>query len=247
MTSGVAAGERLFARYAHAPSALGYCGPAAAAGLQRVACGTGEDVDVPRLARLFSGAWPYQELIGELAGRDPLSEEVGRAYWTGNELTQTLDRPRFGELLLARFAGQAGHYWQHLDEGLLAEVTPTHAFHVLGVYPWSRLLHTGLPEPLHVLDSCRIRTGEVLAVGADHAVVRVDTLTWDGRVLALASPREERVDVATADGRFTDLEVGDSAAIHWGFACDRLTDEQREDLLVSTERQIDLTNARLTA
>jgi hypothetical protein len=240
-------GERLFARYTHAPNALGYCGPAAAAGLQQVACGAGEDVDVRRLAAQFSGVWPYQTMMAELAGDgvDPLSEEVGRAYWTGNDLTARLDAERLGAMLLERFAAQAGHYWKHLDEDLLDEVTPTHAFHVLGVYPWTRLLHTGLPEPLHVLDSCRIRTGRVVSVDDDAAWVEVDTLTWDGRVLGLADPRPERVARRTPDGVFADLAPGDHAAIHWAFVCDQLTDDQAETLLALTGRQVELTNRRL--
>lgn len=243
---GASDGERLFARYAHAPNALGYCGPAAAASLQQVACGGGEDVDVRRLARGFSGAWPYQQMIGELACEDSLTERVGRAYWTGNELTRGLDARRLGEMLLERFVGQAGQYWSHLTDDLLDEVTPTHAFHVLGVYPWTRLLSTGLPEPLHVLDSCRIRTGEVLHVDHDSVRVRTDTLTWDGRLLGLGGSRDERVARRTADGVFVDIGEGDQVAIHWGFACDRLTGPQSEDLLGWTEHQIDLTNVRLT-
>ncbi|WP_308116673.1 DUF6390 family protein, partial [Rhodococcus zopfii] len=40
VADGVAAqGARLFARYAHAPNELGYCGPASAAALERAACG----------------------------------------------------------------------------------------------------------------------------------------------------------------------------------------------------------------
>lgn len=242
-------GERLFARYAHAPNALGYCGPATAAVLEQVACGSGAGVDVRRLARQFSGAWPYQVMIAELAGAgvDPLSEQVGRAYWTGSELTHRVDARRLGELLLERFAGQAGHYWSHLSVELLEEVTPTHAFHVLGVYPWSRLLPSGRPEPLHVLDSCRIRCGEVLDVDDDGALVRTDTLTWDGRVLGVSGLRDERVNRRAPAGTFTDaLHPGERVAIHWGFACDRLTGSQSEELLGWTERQIELTNIRLT-
>ncbi len=240
-------GERLFARYAHAPNALGYCGPATAAGLQAVACGGGDDVDVRRLARQFSGAWPYQLVIAELTGLDPMSEEVGRAYWTGNALTHDIDSQRLGKVLLDRFTGQAGHYWAHLTEDLLDEVTPTHAFHVLGVYPWSRLLASGLPEALHVLDSCRIRVGEVLDADADGAVVLADTLTWDGEALGLSAPREERVARRTPDGTFTaEPVVGDHVALHWGFACDLLGPAERDELLGWTERQVGLTNVRLT-
>src|SRR5574340_366291 len=171
-------GHRLFAQYAYAPNALGYCGPSGSAGLAAVACGHGVDeqdasVDVAALARRFSGAWPYQEILAELAGiTDPLDERVVRGYWTGNELTDRTDRVRFGQTLLARLGAAAGHYWKHLTEELLVEAAPTHTFHVLGVYPWSRLLGTGMPQPLHVLDSCRIRWGTVVEVRAETAIVR---------------------------------------------------------------------------
>lgn len=241
-------GERLFARYAHAPNALGYCGPATAAGLQRVACGVGDDVDVRRLATQFSGAWPYQMMMAQLAGPDvdPLSEEVGRAYWTGNGLTHDLDARRLGGMLLERFVGQAGGYWSHLTEDLLDEVTPTHAFHVFGVYPWTRLLPTGLPEPLRVLDSCRIRVGEVAEVDADSAVVRTDTLAFEDGVLRLEPVGAERVSRRTADGTFTEeLSPGQWVAIHWGFACDVLTEPEKDELLAWTSLQLDRTNPRL--
>lgn len=241
----MSAGTRLFARYAHAPNALGYCGPADAAVLQQAACGLDvPDDDVRRVARRFSGAWPYQELIGELTGHDPLSEEVGRCYWTGGGLD--VDGSALGRRLLERFGEQAGHYWAHLSPDLLEEVTPTHAFHVLGVYPWTRLLSTGAPEPLHVLDSCRIRLGVVREVG-DRLSVATDTLTWDGRRLGLRSATEE-VAWRTGDGAFIETPAaGDRVAIHWGFACDRLTEVEADRLLDSTRVQLALTNPRLAA
>lgn len=242
------AGERLFARYAHAPNSLGYCGPAAASVLRAAACGRPATSDeVGRVARQFSGAWPYQQLIGELIGLDPLSEEVGRAYWTGSALTETVDNRRLGELLIERFAPQAGHYWSHLTPELLPEVTATHAFHVLGVYPWTRLLPVDAEAALSVLDGCRIRVGEIQAVRADRLTVAADALTWDGVRLALAPTRTEEVAFTVEEGSFVDgPQVGDLVAVHWGFACDRLSPDQAAILLRQTEHQLDLTNARLT-
>ena len=188
-------GHRLFAQYAHAPNALGYCGPEGAAALRAVASGGGADVDVPALARGFSGAWPYQQVLAELAGiEDPLDERVVRAYWTGNELTDQVGNARFGTALLERIGPQAGHYWGHLTDDLVAEAAPTHAFHVFGVYPWSRLLGTGLPEPLHVLDSCRIGWAEVVDVEPEQLRVRMRHLTYEDGRLALGPLVEERVD-----------------------------------------------------
>lgn len=241
------AGERLFARYAHAPNALGYCGPADARVLVEAATGGPFDAEaVRRVARQFSGAWPYQQLMGELTGLDPLGLAIGRAYWTGSDLTDQINHQHFGELLLERFGRQAGHYWAHLTPDLLAEAAPTHAFHVFGIYPWTRLLRTGAPEPVEVLEGCRIRVGEVCSVGADSLSVVTDSLTWDGTRLAI-TPASEQV-VAhrlNGDAFVTDIELGDTVAIHWGFACDRLSTTEAEYVLQSTEKQLAVTNVRL--
>lgn len=248
MADGVAAqGARLFARYAHAPNELGYCGPASAAALERAACGGGDPAAVAAAARQFSGAWPYQQLIAEHCGiTDPLDERVVRAYWTGNHLTDRIDVDRFGGELLSRFGERAGHYWSHLTAELLPEVTATHAFHVFGVYPWSRLLETGMPQPLHILDSCRIGWGTVLEVSDGDAAVRVRPLEFDGTRLALGTETVRRAGRRTASGVFVPaLRVGEQVALHWDFVCDRLTAEEAGRLESWTVRQLGHTNGRL--
>src|SRR5690349_8450802 len=121
-------GHRLFARYAYAPNALGYCGPQATADLRALATGGTPTLDVYAIARQFSGAWPYQRVMAELAGYDdPLDKEVVRAYWTGNSLTQGIEREQFFDVLLDQIKPQAGHYWSHLTDGLAEEAAPTHA------------------------------------------------------------------------------------------------------------------------
>ncbi len=240
-------GHRLFARYAYAPNALGYCGPEGAAALRAVACGGGAGVDVRALARGFSGAWPYQQVLAELAGvDDPLDARVVRGYWTGNELTDRVGGARFGAALLERIRPQAGHYWRHLTDDLLVEAAPTHSFHVFGVYPWSRLLHTGLPEPLRVLDSCRIGWGRVVAVEPRQLVVRARHLEYDGHALALGPEREDRVDHVVEEASFLDaVEPGDQVAVHWNFACDRLSEEQVARLEHWTRWQLEAMAPRL--
>ncbi len=234
-------GHRLFAQYAHAPNALGYCGPDGAAALRAVAAGEGADVDVATMARGFSGAWPYQQVLAELAGiDDPLDERVVRAYWTGNELTEQVGNVRFGTALLERIGPQAGRYWGHLTDDLLAEAAPTHAFHVFGVYPWSRLLATGQPEPLHVLDSCRIGWAEVVAVEPEQLLVRHSHLSYDGGVLSLGPVVEERIGHRVDGTSFIGpVAPGDRVAVHWGFACDRLTEGEVSQLERWTRWQLD--------
>lgn len=240
-------GEQLFARYVYAPNDLGYCGPAEAAALFDLGVTGQTEADIVSIARGFSGAWPYAELIAEIAGiDDPLDEAVMRAYWTGARLLDVDGRAAFGRKLLDLFGAQAGHYWTYLTPDLLDEVAPTHGFHVLAVYPWSRLLATGKPEPLHVLDSCRIRWGEVVRVDGEHVITRSPRLTWDGNRLGLGPPAEERVRYLV-DGRgfVPDPEPGQWLALHWDWVSDRLSEGAVDDLERETIWQLDATNERL--
>ncbi len=246
-----APGQRLFARYAYAPNHLGYCGPADAAALFELGSADNSKIDVSGIAARFTGAWPYLTVLADLAGiGDPLDERVVRAYWTGSPLLDTVDRAVFGTRLIERIkAAGAGLYWTHLTEGLLPEAAPTHAFHVFGVYPWSRLLAAGQPgHPLHVLDSCRIRWARIRSVQGDRAVVRASSLTWDSRQLGLGPERDEVVQLTEGGRGFVgDPRPGEWMAVHWGWVSDRLTDTDAGYLRRWTDWQLAATNTRLAA
>jgi Family of unknown function (DUF6390) len=244
-------GPRLFARYAYAPNSLGYCGPADAAALFELAATGRTSADITAIAARFTGAWPYLTVLAELTGiGDPLDERVVRGYWTGGPLLDTVDRAAFGTSLIERIrAAGAGRYWAHLTAGLLPEAAPTHAFHVFGVYPWSRLLTAGQPEhPLHVLDSCRIRWGRIVSVHGDRAVVCASRLTWDSRQLGLGPERDEAVRLTEGGRGFVARpRPGEWVALHWDWVCDRLTDTDVGYLRQCTHWQLTATNTRLAA
>ncbi|UQE76480.1 DUF6390 family protein [Gordonia sp. PP30] len=235
-------GERLFCRYAYSPNELGYCGPAGARTLAEVAQGRAVRARVRPLAMQFSGAWVYQEIIGDMLGRDPLDVEVVRGYWTGNTEVAAIDRSVFWKQLLSVIGPRAGAYWQYLDDSLASEAAPSHAFHVLGVYPWSRLLSTGRPEPLHVLNSCCVRPADVLAVEGDRLVVEGRELVRDHSAVRFSTVRRQTV-TALFD---KDIEEGETVALHWGSACDRLTVDEAAVLTDSLDEQVDRLNSRLT-
>ena len=66
-------GAEMFARYAHAPNALGYCGPPLGATLR-----DGSVEDVRLAATKFSGAWPYLRVLSVLTGiADPKACQCG--------------------------------------------------------------------------------------------------------------------------------------------------------------------------
>ena len=240
-------GRRLFARYAYAPNSLGYCGPADAAALFELAATGRAEADITAIAARFSGAWPYLTVLAELAGiSDPLDERVVRAYWTGSPLLDTVDRTVFGARLIERIsAAGADRYWAHLSPRLLPEAAPSHAFHVFGVYPWSRLLTAGQPEhPLHVLDSCRIRWGQIVSIHGDRVIVRARRLIWDSGRLGLGPERDEAAGLTEGGRGFvTRPRPGEWVALHWDWVCDRLSNEALRWLRHCTARNLHAVNA----
>ncbi|MFI6043751.1 DUF6390 family protein [Nocardia sp. NPDC051321] len=243
MIEQVISGTEFFARYAYAPNRLGYCGPPEAVALRG-----GSEAGVRAVARQFSGAWPYLRVMSRLTGiADPLDHRLVESYWLGGGIGADLDPEAFAAELLAVIGPLAGHYWTHLTADLATEAAANHGFHVLGVYPWTRLLGTAKSNhPVQVLDGCRISWGTVIdCTGTDITLSRRE-LVWDGRELSLSDPAPQHAEIWT-DGysAVPDVTPGDQVAVHWGRLCDRLNPSQVHNLETSTTRQLRVTNQRL--
>ena len=236
-------GVEMFARYAHAPNALGYCGPPLGATLR-----DGSVDEVRKAATQFSGAWPYLRVLAKMTGiTDPLDYRLVESYWLGGGVGANLDAGEFFDALLAIIGPQAGQYWSHLTPDLAGEAAGNHCFHVFGVYPWTRFLGRGVHEqPLSVLDNCRINWGTVISRDGDGVEVMCQGLAWDGQALTLSESSARVLDV-WADGysALPDVTVGDEIAIHWDRLCGRLQPGQIQALADSTTRQLHATNQRL--
>lgn len=236
-------GAVMFARYAYAPNSLGYCGPHDPATLL-----TGSRAQIEDLARQFSGAWPYLQVLAKLTGiTDPLDYRLVESYWLGGGLGAELDARAFTAELLDVIAPQAGHYWSHLTGDLAGEAAANHCFHVLGVYPWSRLLGKGHDTtPLQVLDSCRITWGVVLDSDGEMLTVAHRRLIFADGALSLSEPAEQLVKHGVGDRpAAAEADPGDRVALHWSRVCGRLSDDQVAALKHSTRRQLEATNRRL--
>lgn len=236
-----ARGAEMFARYAYAPNALGYCGPPLGATLA-----DGSTEEIRAAAAKFSGAWPYLRVLSAATGiGDPLDYRLVESYWLGGGVGADLDGAEFLDALLAIIGPQAGRYWSHLTGDLAGEAAANHCFHVFGVYPWSRLLGRG-EQPLGVLDHCRITWGAVLSRDSDQIAVACRRLAFDGHALSLTDPAPRLLDVHV-DGysAVPDVTPGDEVALHWDRLCGRLTPGQITSLAESTEQQLRVTNRRL--
>jgi hypothetical protein len=230
-------GPLLFARYAYAPNALGYCGADEPRTLLEYGDAKASDPGLAELARTFEGAWPYLALIAA-ANRieDPLDARVVDAYWVGNGLLGAVSPDGLARHVEDRFRGRVGRGWEDMLHAVAAGAVPHHSFHVFAVYPWLGLMRTGIvDEPLRVLDQCRTTPAKVLSVDGEQAHVLAPLLTWTGHELRLGpwAPRDVHW---RADGlAFTDaLHPGDWVSLHWDFICERLSDIRARRLLRAT-------------
>src|ERR1700746_1556571 len=96
----------MFARYAYAPNALGYCGPPLGATLR-----DGSVDEVRRAATTFSGAWPYLRVLSELTGiADPLDYRLVESYWLGGGVGADINVNDFFDAFLENIGAHAGPY-----------------------------------------------------------------------------------------------------------------------------------------
>jgi hypothetical protein len=239
-------GPVLFARYAFGPNQLGYCGPDAAEELWGEGTLGHDDRALRELARSFEGAWPYLELIARANGlADPLDRRVVEAYWLGNSLLDSVGPGLLADSLASRFRPRlrvAGWRWLASKPG--AGAVPVHAFHVLDVFPQVGLLRSGsVDRALEVMDACRIRWGRVLERDGDSLVANVVPLVMAGGRLELGPTRAERVQAWRDGATLVDgVLPGDVIAIHWSWACDRLSGRRLAGLVGWTRHQIAVAN-----
>jgi hypothetical protein len=239
-------GPVLFGRYAFGPNRLGYCGPDDSTALLEYASAGIDDGGLRALARGFEGAYPYLELIAAANGiADPLDRSVVEAYWLGNGLTGAVRPAQLHESVEERFRVRlAPTSWRWLEASLAGGARPMHAFHVLEIFPRVGLLRGGeTRDVLATIDACRIRWGRVETVSGDAMVVQVAPVEMIDGKLRLGPPRPETI-TRWLDGRgfVDDIVPGEMVAIHWSWACDRLSRAQLDNLVAWTRLALRLAN-----
>jgi hydrogenase maturation factor len=237
-------GLLLFARYAFRPNRLGFCGGQNERGLFELCAERQAAPELRDWAKQFEGAYPYLKLIASANHLpDPLAYPVVEAYWLGNELLTGVSVAALYDSLRARFASRLSPRALNALLGKAPEgARPFHAFHVLDV-----CRRTGaLAESLDTLDSCRISWGQVHGLEGEHLLVAAQPIVFANGKLVLGNA-ELRSVVRQIEGRgFVDeVSVGDWVSLHWGWACDRLTERQLRHLRQQTLYHLELANQTL--
>ena len=239
----------LFARYAYPPNVLGYCGPPDPKALVDAGSAGAKAEDLVSVARRFSGAWPYLELIAASNGiADPLDTRVVAAYWVGSKLLEGIPAASLLHAI-GKYPESGLGAASQLQAAAMAGGVAHHSFHVLAVYPWLALLRSGKQEPaMTVLDRCRIRWGRVEEVEGANVIVRSRPLGFDGRNLVLLDERVEQACCSVDGVGFVeDLSPGDLVSLHWDWVCDRLDPDALAYLQHFTARNLQAVNTTTPA
>jgi len=237
-------GMLLFIRYAFMPNRLRYCGGDDNTTLFQHAIAGETDGGVPPLLRKFTGAYPYLALIARANGiADPFDRRVVEAYWIGNALLERVEVRQLYDSLRARYGKQLSGRTLDLVIGKApAGARPHHSFHVFDVHSRAGELE----HSLDTMDNCRISWGRVTAIDGSVFVVERPPLLLEAGKLALGAAQPARITRQIDDRSFADrAQIGDWLSIHWGWACDVLTDDQVRTLERYTRHHLALANQTL--
>lgn len=225
-------GLLLCARYAFMPNQLGYCGGKTHPELFQQTVNHVADSALRAILTQFHDLSAYIGLIAQHHDiADPFDYRVAEAYFIGNALTDGVEMRNLHQRLLPKKTTQ-----------LTPGAFPHHSFHVLNICLNEELPLT--PEVVAGLNQCLIQPGLIIRILDTHMEVECTDLSFANDRLQLTSTVKKIV-VWQLDGQhvIADPQVGQTVAIHWGFVCDILTDEQTMQLRHYTNLALALANS----
>lgn len=236
------------ARYAFAPNYYHYCGPDTEGEFGEYVANTSVDKKLVEHLTKFETLYPYLKSIA-LANNitDPFDPQVVEAYWVGNLLLNNIS-PQ--ESYLALTDGQKLN--KRLPQKELKWLLPKidrqaklhHSFHVFNVF--TRTGHRTVAHTVETMDQCRIGWGKVkisnfklqnpnvVLIESQKLEYKEGKLQFGQMLRQVTNPIKE-----------LKLKSGDWVSFHWGFVCEKLTNNQVNWLSKLTQYHLDLANQTL--
>ncbi|MBU1091736.1 hypothetical protein KKA27_02650 [Patescibacteria group bacterium] len=221
-------GMFMFLKYAQPPNLLGYCGP--------------KSLSIERGSLLqFEGAVPYLRLIARANNiKDEFDERVVEAYWLGNDLLKNVSNKNLYRSVEERFRKKMGRKdWRWLMAESIPEAKPHHVFHVFDIYRRAGLLRSGAKDKiLETINSCRIGWGRVVATELNTELnTEHFPLVFKGNKLQFGEKIIKKI--ISFD---SSIKAGDEVSFHWNYVCDKITSQQKRNLIYWTQYHLDITN-----
>ncbi|RJQ18157.1 hypothetical protein C4573_00355 [Candidatus Woesearchaeota archaeon] len=233
-------GIELAIRFSFITNSLQFCGPHCASDqFMEYVDKKNNEKDVEDSLKKFEGLYPYLSTIAEKTGKKFTDYEVIEAYWIGNKLLEQFDKEdlkKIIEKLMQR--GLPKSMGEKLIKNMPSGFMPHHNFNVFYVGVGNT---TGsVPTNLQNMDNCRISWGKVSEVLTEKVLVQTPVLKKQGNQYYLG--KEETKTIVFKPSLFPSIKKGDVIALHWGFACLVLTEEQLSNLKKYTRKIIDVMN-----
>jgi hydrogenase maturation factor len=246
-------GILLHAKHAYMPNSLGYCGPDDRGLILRHIEESKGGEDLSATLKGFEAAYPFLRLIARSTGREVYDYRVPEAYWIGNSLLDRVQTPEFYRFSHHELVGKDPKEVKRVFKAVGGRARPHHTFYVMSTYATSsvadgpNLTQDGRRKVQGLIDNCRVSWGQVEEVGRKKLTVRYRPIGVDDGGLALSAPVVRRVDYNPEVRSFSKVKPGDWVTMHWGYACEVVTQRQLKNIAKYTEMDIRATNEILKA
>jgi len=233
------------ARYGFMPNRLSFCGPDKNKDLFHYCHSQETDQGLKQILEDFQTLYPYLKFIARYNRiKDPFKEEVVEAYWIGNSLLENITKAQLYDHLVDNFQVKkklSGALINRLNKKIVLGAKAHHNFHVLSI--WKQPDKIDSLQVLSSMDLCRISWGKVKRVNQADLKVEYQPLVLKNDRLDLGNHILEKVSYRIGDKGFIKKpKKGDWISMHWGFACEVLSDWQVANLKKYTLENIDLAN-----
>ena len=232
-------------KYAFMPNYYAYCGPDKNKNLfDYVAAGYYEPY-LNQILTEFEVMHPYLKLIAHNNQiRDEFDQQIVEAYWIGNELTEGVKIKN-----LYRHFTENKNLKSKIKKATVEKVLgyipgktkPHHNFHVMNI--WARAGKVNIKHTLHSINECRIAWGKVKKVKNNSVIIEYQPLVIFADKMQLGETEDREVITQFDDKGFVqDLKIGDIVTIHWGWVCEKINDQQLNNLQKYTQESLNIFN-----
>ncbi len=237
----------LCAKYAFPPNLLKYCGPEDNRALFEILDNKDIGAELRNLLSQFEGVVPYLKLIAQANKiKDIFDWRVVEAYWLGNNLLNKIEAKDMFFNMEERFKKKMKKEdWNYMLKNSMEQAKPHHNFHVLEVYRRTGFLKSGVVEKLlETINNCCILWGRVVATELIHeqnshktVLVEYHPIEFFENKLRFGAKQTKKVDLIDSS-----IKKDDEVTFHWDYVCDKITLEQKRNLIFWTKFHLDLTN-----
>lgn len=241
-------GLLLCAKYAASPNFFGYCGPRKSNNIIDHLKENIADKELNHLLSDFETLYPYLQLIArENKFTDPFNQKIVEAYWIGNNLLEQVKNSDFLFFLKEKLLLDKKINKEKLRR-LKIKISrnfflPHHTFHVFNIF--KRTGKDTTDHTLETMDQCRIACGNVKcqneSIKSYYVEHRPLVISFNKLVLGKKTLKEVRNDYQ-GKSFLRGLKPGDWVSFHWGYICDKLTQEKVSNLQIYTQKAIDFFN-----